>query len=85
MEKDCIICQIFLTFIQWKVFDEQTLKKAIVGLPDGFDVTAENFLFNIEADRLYCILNAPNKESIESHHKKYGVICEWIMEIKTSA
>jgi hypothetical protein len=48
-------------------------------------VTAENFLFNIEADRLYCILNAPNKGSIESHHKKYGVICEWIMEIKTSA
>jgi hypothetical protein len=47
---------------------------------DGFDVRAENFLFNIEADRLYCILNAPNKESIESHHKKYGVICEWIME-----
>ena len=53
--------------------------------PDESGVTAENFLYNIEADRLYCILHAANKEAIEKHHKKYGVTCEWIMEIKTSA
>jgi len=42
-------------------------------------------MFNIKADRLYCPLNAPNKEAVEKHHEKYGVKCEWIMEIKTSA
>jgi hypothetical protein len=56
----------FLDVHPIKGFDEQTLKKAIVELPDEFGVTAENFLFNLEADRLYCILKAPNKESIES-------------------
>lgn len=75
----------FLDLHPTKGFDEQTLKKAISEPPDEFGVTAENFLFNLEAERLYCILKAPNKESIENHHKKYGVICEWIMKIKTSA
>jgi hypothetical protein len=42
-------------------------------------------MFNIEVDRLYCLLNAPNKEAVERHHEKYGVKCEWIMEIKTAA
>jgi Nickel responsive protein SCO4226-like len=75
----------FLDVHPTKGFDELTLKKAISEPPDEFGVTAENFLYNIEADRLYCILNAPNKEAIEKHHKTYNVMCEWIMEIKTSA
>jgi hypothetical protein len=66
-------------------FDEEILKKAQTELPDEFGVTTENTLYNIEADRLYCILIAPNKEAVQKHHQKYGVRCEWIMEIKTSA
>ena len=31
-----------------------------------FGVTTENMMFNIEADRLYCLLNAPNKEAVEN-------------------
>ena len=47
----------FLDVHPMKGFDEQTLKKATTELLDEFGVTVENFLFNIEADRLYCILN----------------------------
>ncbi|MGC2428423.1 MAG: hypothetical protein WA421_15410 [Nitrososphaeraceae archaeon] len=54
----------FLDVHPMKGFDEETLKKTIAELPDEFGVTAENFLFNLEADRLYYILKAPNKESI---------------------
>jgi hypothetical protein len=53
-----------------KAFDEQTLKKAHIELPDENDVTTKNALFNIEADRLFCLLNAPNREAVEKHHKK---------------
>ena len=67
-----------------KGFEEQSIKKAISESPDQFGITTENALNNIEAGRLYCILDAPNKEAIEKHHKKYGVKCEWIMEIKTN-
>ena len=75
----------FLDVHPMKGFDEHSLKKAVSEPPDEFGVTTENALYNIEADRLYCILNAPNKEAIVNHHKKLGAICKWIMEIKTSA
>jgi hypothetical protein len=68
-----------------KGFDEESLSKVQTELPDEFGVTTENTLFNIEADRLYCLLNVPNKEAVEKHHEKYGAKCEWIMEIKTTA
>jgi Nickel responsive protein SCO4226-like len=48
-------------------------------------VTTENAFYNIEADRLYCILNAPNEDAVKELHKKFGAICDWILEIKTSA
>jgi len=42
----------------------------------------QRMLSNVEADRLFCLLNAPNRKAVEKHHKKYGVKCEYIMEIK---
>ena len=75
----------FLDVHPTKGFDELTLKKAISEPPDEFGVTAENFLYNIEADRLYCVLNAPNKEAVEKHHQKAGITPEWIREVKTTA
>ena len=45
-----------------------------------------NILYNSEADKVFCLLDAPNKEAVEKHHeKKYGIKCEWIMEVKTTA
>jgi hypothetical protein len=38
-----------------KAFDEQTLKRAHMELPDEYDVTTKNALFNIEADRLFFV------------------------------
>jgi hypothetical protein len=32
------------------------------------------------------LLDAPNKEAVKKHHEeKYGIKCEWIMEVKTTA
>ena len=49
-----------------KGFTEESLRKAQTELTDEFGVTTENMMFNIEADRLYCLLNAPNKEAVEN-------------------
>jgi hypothetical protein len=75
----------FLDVHSMKGFTEESLRKSQTELPDEFGVTTENTMFNIEADILYCLLNAPNKEAVEKHHEKYGAKCEWIMEIKTTA
>ena len=42
----------FLDVYSTKGFNEQNLRKAMIELPDELDVSTENFLYNIEADRL---------------------------------
>jgi hypothetical protein len=32
-----------------------------------------------------CLLDAPNKEAIEKHHATFGLKCEWITEVETTA
>ena len=44
-----------------------------------------NILFNPEADRVFCILDAPDKDAVEKNHKKIVIKCEWIMEVKQTA
>jgi hypothetical protein len=44
-----------------------------------------NILFNPEADRVFCILDAPDKEAVEKNHQKLGIKCEWIIEVKETA
>ena len=75
----------FLDVHPMKGFTEESIKEAQKELPDEFGVMTQNMMFNIEADSLYCLLNAPNKEAVEKHHEKYGIKCKQIMEIKTSA
>lgn len=65
--------------------DEEMLKEAQNSPKDEFGVTHENILYNKEEDRLFCILDAPNKEAVSKHHQKFGISCEWITEVKTTA
>jgi hypothetical protein len=76
----------FLDAHSMKDFDEETLQQA-QNLPiDEFGVKHLNILYNSEADKVFCLLDAPNKAVVEKHHEnKYAVKCEWIMEVKTTA
>jgi hypothetical protein len=65
--------------------NDDMLKKMQNELPDEFVVTTENILYNIEADKVFCLIEAPNKSAVEKHHAKYGIKCEWIIEVKTTS
>jgi Protein of unknown function (DUF4242) len=65
--------------------NEEMLKKMQNELPDEFGVATENILYNIEADKVFCLIEAPNKNAVERHHAKYGIKCEWIIEVKTTS
>ena len=56
----------FLDVHSMKGFTEESIRKAQKELPDEFGVMTENMMYNMEADRLYCLLNAPNKEAVEN-------------------
>jgi hypothetical protein len=64
---------------------EETLKQIQMSPKDEFGVTHLNILFNPEADRVFCIINAPDKEAVRKHHKKIVIKCEWIMKVKQTA
>jgi hypothetical protein len=64
-------------------FDEEKLKQAKNSPKDEFGVTHSDILYNKEEDKLYCILDAPDKQSVEKHHEKFGIKCDWITEVNT--
>jgi hypothetical protein len=59
---------------------EDKLKKMQNKLPHEFGVTRENIMYNFEDDKVFCLIEAPDKNAVEKHPSKYGVKCEWIVE-----
>ena len=58
----------FLDVHPLKGLDEGTLRQLQNAPVDEFEVKAINLMFNYEADRFYCLLEAPNKQAVEDHH-----------------
>ncbi len=75
----------FLDSHKLKGITEETLKKLQNAPRDEFGVKHVNLLYNKAEDKLYCLLDAPNREAIEKHHKKTGIKCDWITEVETTA
>jgi len=49
---------------------------------DEFGVKVHQLLFNENEDVLYCVCEAPSKEAVISHHKKFNCICDKIIEME---
>jgi hypothetical protein len=39
----------------------------------------------IEDNKVSWLIEAPNKYAVEKHHAKYGIKCEWIVQVKTTS
>jgi hypothetical protein len=62
----------------------ETLEKLQNEPEDEFGVKHLNLIYSEDEDKMYCILNAPNKEAIKKHHDKLGYKCDFILEIDTT-
>jgi hypothetical protein len=51
---------------------------------DQFGVTHHDILYNKEEDRVYCVLDAPDREAVERHHQHAGIKCEWVREVHST-
>ncbi len=69
---------------QMRPFTAQRLREAQNAPPDEFGVTHHDVLFSEEEDKVWCVLDAPNKEAVEKHHEKAGLECEWIREVEST-
>jgi Nickel responsive protein SCO4226-like len=66
----------FLDVHPMKGTTEETLKQIQMSPKDEFGVIHVNILFNPEADRVFCILDAPDKGAVEKNHQKLGLLVE---------
>jgi hypothetical protein len=66
-------------------FNEKTLNELQNSPSDEFGITHKNILYNKDEDKIFCILDAPNKEAVDKHHNKAGLKCESITEVKSTA
>lgn len=65
-------------------FTADELKNLQNAPPDEFGVTHHDILFSAEDNKIYCVLDAPNKEAIEKHHAKAGIKCDCIHEVEST-
>ncbi len=63
----------------------EELKKAQNDPKDEFGVSILNIIYSEDEDRIYCFLEAPDKEAIKKHHEKFGYKCDYIMEVNSTA
>ena len=61
-----------------------TLKKAQDSPRDEYGVLHENILYNEKENKLFCLLDAPDRDAVDKHHQKLGVKCDWITEVNTT-
>ena len=74
----------FIDSHDMKGVNKETLKKLQKEPKDEFGVSHINIMFNEDEDRIFCFLDAPNKEAVEKHHAKFGYKCDYISEVDTT-
>ncbi|HJU59755.1 MAG TPA: nickel-binding protein [Nitrososphaeraceae archaeon] len=62
-------------------FKEDHLKELVNSPVDEFGVKHINLIYNDKNDVCFCLLDAPDHESVVKHHDKVDIQCEWIMEV----
>jgi hypothetical protein len=66
-------------------YTDEELKK-FQDLPvDEYGVKTLNIMYNRAVGICFCFLEAPTRIAVEKHHEKYGVKCDWITEVQTTA
>jgi hypothetical protein len=62
----------------------EQLKHLQTAAKDQFGVTHHDILYNKEEDRVYCVLEAPDRAAVEKHHNHAGIKCEWVREVEST-
>jgi signal transduction histidine kinase len=71
---------IFIDGHKMEGLDSIKLKKILRNPTDKYGVTHKDILYNEKENKLFCILEAPNKDAIVNHHHEVGIECDFIVE-----
>lgn len=59
---------------------EAKFKKIINNPANKHSVTHKEILFNKNENKFFCIIEAPDRESVEKYHEEVGIECDFIYE-----
>jgi hypothetical protein len=65
----------FLDFHSIDRFTEDDLKRGQKEPRDEYGVKVLNTFYDIDSGILFCLLDAPDRDSVEKHHSKFGIKC----------
>jgi hypothetical protein len=65
-------------------FTAEQLREVQHAPPDEFGVVHHDILFSEGGDKIWCVLDAPDRKAVEKHHEKMGIACEWIHEVSST-
>lgn len=74
----------FIDSHSMKPYTADELKKLQKSPPDEFGVSHHDILFSEKDNKIFCVLDGPNAEAIEKHHKKTGIKVDWVHEVKST-
>jgi two-component system sensor histidine kinase HydH len=71
-------------FIDEHFMDNESLNvfKNLVSKSSLSHISTKEMFFNQSEQKLYCVLDAPNEQSIRDYHDTFGLKCKSIMEIQ---
>ncbi len=65
-------------------FSEGTLRELQNAPADEFGVTHHDILFSKDNDKIWCVLDAPDEESVRKHHEKAGIDVDWVTRVEST-
>jgi len=39
-----------------------------------------NTFYDLDSGMMFCLVDAPDRHTVERHHSKYGMKCDWITQ-----
>jgi Protein of unknown function (DUF4242) len=75
----------FIDFHSMGAFTEDDLKKSQKEPRDEFGVKVLNIFYDMGSGMIFCLIDAPDRFTVERHHSKLGVKCDWITPVKMTS
>ncbi|MFZ1877300.1 MAG: nickel-binding protein [Nitrososphaeraceae archaeon] len=68
----------FLDFHSMGKYTEDDLKTSQKEPRNELGVKVLNTFYDLDSGMMFCLVDAPDRHTVERHHSKYGMKCDWI-------
>ena len=74
----------FIDSHEMEPFTAEQLRELQNAPADEFGVTHHDILFSEKENKIYCVLDAPDAETIHRHHEKAGIRCDFVHQVDST-